>query len=68
MIEMARAAQVSTVVATITAVNVAARRLIEQVGLRLVPKIVTETAGSTAAPASREIDYALDLGDCRLNG
>jgi RimJ/RimL family protein N-acetyltransferase len=61
IIEMARAAQVSTVVATMLAVNVAARRLIEQVGLRLVPKIVSETAGPTAAPASREVDYALDL-------
>jgi RimJ/RimL family protein N-acetyltransferase len=57
MIEMARAAQVSTVIATMMAVDVASRRLMEQAGLRPVQKLVSETAG----PTSREIGYALDL-------
>jgi RimJ/RimL family protein N-acetyltransferase len=61
MIEMARAAQVSTVIATVMAVDVASRRLMERAGLHLVQTLVSETTGSTAAAVRREVDYALDL-------
>ena len=61
MIEMARAAQVSTVTATMMAVDVASRRLMEKVGMHLVQTSFTETAGPTAAAARREVEYALDL-------
>ena len=61
MIEIARAAHVSTVIATIMAVDVASRRLIEKAGLHLVQTLVGETTGPTAAAARREVDYALDL-------
>jgi RimJ/RimL family protein N-acetyltransferase len=61
MIEIARAAQVSIVIATTMAVDVASRRLMETAGLHLVQPLVSETAGLTAAAARREVDYALDL-------
>ena len=61
MIEMARTAQVSTVVATLMAVDVASRRLMEKAGLRLVQKLVGESAGPTAAAGSAKVGYALDL-------
>ena len=61
MIEIARAAQVSTVIATMMAADVASRRLMENAGLHLVQTLVSETAGPTAAAARREVDYALDL-------
>jgi hypothetical protein len=61
MIEMARAAQVSTVIATMMAVDVASRRLMENAGLHLVQALVSETTGPTAAAAPRKVDYALDL-------
>jgi RimJ/RimL family protein N-acetyltransferase len=57
MIEMARAARVTTVIATMMAVDVASRRLMEQVGLRLVSCV----GGENAAAAGQEVDYALDL-------
>ena len=61
MIEIARAAEVSTVTATMMAVDVASRRLMEKAGLHLVQTLVGETAGPTAASARRQVDYALDL-------
>jgi hypothetical protein len=61
MIEIARAAQVSTVIATTLAVDLVSRRLMEKAGLNLVQTLVSETKGPTAAAASREVDYALDL-------
>jgi RimJ/RimL family protein N-acetyltransferase len=62
MIEMARAAQVSIVIATMMAVDVASRRLMEKAGLHLVQTLISENTGSTtAAAARREVDYALDL-------
>jgi RimJ/RimL family protein N-acetyltransferase len=61
MIEMARAAQVSIVIATMMAVDVASRRLMEKAGLHLVQALISENTGSTAAAARREVDYALDL-------
>jgi RimJ/RimL family protein N-acetyltransferase len=61
MIEIARAAHVSTVIATMMAVDVASRRLMEKAGLVLVQPLVSETAEPIAAAARREVDYALDL-------
>ena len=61
MIEMARSARVSTVVATLLAVDIASRRLMEQAGLRLVQKLVRESAGPTVGTGDREVEYALDL-------
>jgi RimJ/RimL family protein N-acetyltransferase len=61
MIEIARAAQVSTVIATMMAVDVASRRLMENAGLHLVQTLASETAGPTTAATRREVDYALDL-------
>jgi hypothetical protein len=61
MIEIARAAHVSTVIATIMAVDVVSRRLMEMAGLHLVQTSVSETTGPTAAVARREVDYALVL-------
>ena len=61
MIEIARAAQVSTVIATIMAVDVASRRLMEKAGLHLVETLVGEIPGPTVAAARREVGYALDL-------
>ena len=61
MIEMARTSQVSTVVATLMAVDEASRRLMEKAGLRLVQKLVGESARSTAAAGSAKVRYALDL-------
>ena len=61
MIEIARAADVSTVIATMMAVDLASRRLMEKAGLNLVQTLVSETTGPTAAAARREVDYALDL-------
>ena len=61
MIEMARTAQVSTVVATLMAVDVASRRLMEKAGLRLVQKLVGEPVGPAAAAGGATVDYALHL-------
>jgi RimJ/RimL family protein N-acetyltransferase len=61
MIEIARAAQVSTVIATVMAVDVASRRLMEKVGLNPVQTLVSGTTGPTAVAARRGLDYALDL-------
>jgi RimJ/RimL family protein N-acetyltransferase len=61
MIEIARAAQVSTVIATMMAGDLASRRLMEKIGLHLVQTSVTETTGPAAATARPEVDYALDL-------
>jgi hypothetical protein len=61
MIEIASAAHVSTVSATMMAVDVVSRRLMEKAGLHLVHSSVSETTGPTAAVARREVDYALDL-------
>ena len=61
MIEMARAAQVSTVVATIMAVDVASRRLMEKAGLKLVQRMVSETAGRPVTTNGGQVEYALDL-------
>jgi RimJ/RimL family protein N-acetyltransferase len=61
MIEIARAAQVSTVVATTTARDVASRRLMEQAGLQPVQTFVNETMEPTVVTARRDIAYALDL-------
>ena len=61
MIEIARAAQVSTVIATMMAVDVVSRRLMEKAGLHLVQTLESETTGPTAAAACGEVDYALDL-------
>ena len=59
MIEMARAAQVSTVTAITIADDLPARRLMEKAGLMLVPTLVGDMAGPTA-PRS-QVNYALDL-------
>jgi RimJ/RimL family protein N-acetyltransferase len=61
MIEIARAAQVSTVTSTMMAVDIASRRLMEKAGLHLVKTAGSETAGPTAAAACREVNYALAL-------
>ena len=61
MIEIARAAQVSTVIATMMAVDVVSRRLMEKAGLHLVQRLLSETTGPTAAAARGEVEYALDL-------
>ena len=61
MIEIARAADVSTVIATMMAVDLASRRLMEKAGLNLVQTLPSEATGPTAAAACREVDYALDL-------
>jgi RimJ/RimL family protein N-acetyltransferase len=61
MIEIARAAQMSTLIATMMAADVASRRLMEKAGLHLVQTLVNETAGPTATAARRKVDYALDL-------
>ena len=61
MIEIARAAQVSTVTATMMAVDVASRTLMEKAGMHLVQTLVTGTTGPTAAAVHREVHYALDL-------
>ena len=61
MIEIARAAHVSTVIATMVAVDVPSRQLMEKAGLHPVQTLVGETAGPTAAAARRRVDYALDL-------
>ena len=61
MIEMARACEVSTVIATMGAVDVTTRRLMERVGLRLVQRSVNTNAGPPAAAGSYEVHYALDL-------
>jgi RimJ/RimL family protein N-acetyltransferase len=61
MIEIARAAQVSTIIATVMAIDLASRRLMEKAGLHPVQTLVSETTGPTAAAARREVDYALDL-------
>jgi len=61
MIEIASAAHVSTVIATVMALDVASRRLMEKAGLHLVQTLVSETTGPTAAVAHREVDYAVDL-------
>jgi RimJ/RimL family protein N-acetyltransferase len=61
MIEIARAAQVSTVIATMMAVDVASRRLMEKAGLEPVHTLASETAGPAMAAARRTVDYALDL-------
>ncbi len=61
MIEIARAVQVSTVIATMMTVDVAMRRLMEKAGLHLVETSVRETTARAAAGARIEVDYALDL-------
>jgi RimJ/RimL family protein N-acetyltransferase len=61
MIEMARAAQVSTMIATMMADDVASRRLMETVGLKLVPTFVSDAPGPTATATPRKVQYALDL-------
>ena len=61
MIEIARAAKVSTVIATMMAVDVVSRRLMEKAGLHLVQRLLSDTTGPTAAAARGEVEYALDL-------
>jgi RimJ/RimL family protein N-acetyltransferase len=61
MIEIARAAHVSTIIATVMAIDLASRRLMEKAGLHPVQTLVSETTGPTAAAARRGVDYALDL-------
>ena len=61
MIEIARAAHVSTVIATMMAADVASRQLTEKAGLHLVQTFVSDATGPTPAAARREVDYALDL-------
>jgi RimJ/RimL family protein N-acetyltransferase len=61
MIEIARAAHVSTVIATTMAADVASRQLTEKAGLHLVQTFVSDATGPTPAAARREVDYALDL-------
>jgi RimJ/RimL family protein N-acetyltransferase len=61
MIEIARAAHMSTVIATMMAVDLASRRLMEKAGLHLVHTLVSGTTEPTAAAARRNVDYALDL-------
>ena len=56
-----RAAQVSTVIATMMAVDVVSRRLMEKAGLHLVQRLRSETTEPTAAAARGEVEYALDL-------
>lgn len=56
MIELARAAHVSTAIATMAAVDVAARRLMEMAGLRPVPR-----SAPAAAAGGNQVVYALDL-------
>ena len=61
MIEMARASEVSTVIATMMSADVTTRRLMERVGLCLVQRSVAKSAGPPAAAGSYEVHYALDL-------
>ena len=61
MIEIARAVQVSTVIATMMTVDVATRRLREKAGLQLVETLASEATAPAATAARREVDYALDL-------
>jgi hypothetical protein len=51
----------STVIATMMAVDLASRRLMEKAGLHLVHTLVSGTTEPTAAAARRNVDYALDL-------
>ena len=48
-------------IATMMAIDVASRRLMEKAGLHLVQTLAGETARPTAAAARRQVDYALDL-------
>jgi RimJ/RimL family protein N-acetyltransferase len=61
MIEIARAAQLSTVMATTMAVDGVSRRLMEKAGLHVVQTLVSETTRATGTAARREVNYALDL-------
>lgn len=62
MIEMARAAQVSTVIASTMAINVAYRRVMEQAGLQLIRTWVGDwTESSIATDELGEVSYTLDL-------
>ncbi len=61
MIEIARAAHVSTVIATMVDVDVTVRRLMEKAGLHLVQASVNEAAEPPVASARWEVDYARDL-------
>jgi RimJ/RimL family protein N-acetyltransferase len=61
MIEIARAAQVSTVMATTMAVDGVSRRLLERAGLHVVQTLVGETPRVIETAARREVNYALDL-------
>ena len=61
MIEIARAAQVSTVTATMMAIDVTSRGLMEKAGLHLVQTVVSETTGPTPAAMRDQVSYALDL-------
>jgi RimJ/RimL family protein N-acetyltransferase len=61
MIEIVRAVQVSTVIATMMTVDVATRRMMEDAGLHLVETLASETTAPAAAAAGREVDYALNL-------
>jgi RimJ/RimL family protein N-acetyltransferase len=62
MIEMARAAQVTTIVTTIPVVDVASLRLVKQAGGELVQQSVDPLTGPTSSSSPcRNVDYTLDL-------
>ena len=61
MIQLARAAQVSTVIATLPAIDITSHRLMENAGMRIVRNLVGAKGEPTTAAIPRHIDYALDL-------
>jgi RimJ/RimL family protein N-acetyltransferase len=61
MIEMARAAKMSTVIATTMAVDLASRRVMEKAGLQLALGGVSTTPIAVAEPC--EVTYTLQLSD-----
>jgi hypothetical protein len=61
MIEMARVAHMSAVVATLTAADATSRRAMEAAGLILVRPWIGQWATPIAATGDRGVHYALDL-------
>lgn len=61
MIEIARDAHVSTVIATTMAVDIASRRMMEMAGLKLVHTLDGDAARPTTTAGRRDVNYALDL-------
>ena len=62
LIEMARAAEISTVIATTMAIDVDTRRVMENAGLQLAPAGGVPTA-PIAVAGPWEVAYTLDLSE-----